>query len=163
MASDAEKLPVACPQCGRQLLVPASALGKQSRCPSCRHVFPLEFPYAQAEDDEDVALSAEPETNYAAQTQSLPSQTHPAFAIPNPYAPPDAAIDSGKYGHGFGWEHRGWDGGVMGGLAMMAIAAVWFFGGLAIGVRFHYPIILFIIGLLGFFRGLFTGNISGKQ
>ena len=159
----AEKLPIACPQCRRQLLVPVTALGKLSRCPNCQHVFPLEFPDQQAADDEVAQPTAEADANDDFLTQSPPDQTHPAPAIPNPYAPPDAATGSGKYGHGFGWEHRGWDAGVMGGLAMMAIAALWIFVGLKIGIRFHYPIILFIIGLVGFFRGLFTGNVTGKQ
>ncbi len=49
-----------------------------------------------------------------------------------------------------------------GGLAMMAISAVWFFGGLAFGIIFYYPPILFVIGLVGFFRGMFSGNVSGQ-
>jgi hypothetical protein len=164
VASADEKLPVTCPQCGQQLLVPATALGKQSRCPSCRHVFPLDFPYPKTADDEESELSAEVATNADMLAQQLPPQSHPAPAIPNPYAPPpDAASDSGKYGHGFGWEHRAWNGGMLGGLAVMAIAVVWFFGGLAIGIRFHHPIYLFIIGLVGFFRGLFKGNVTGKE
>jgi hypothetical protein len=52
---------------------------------------------------------------------------------------------------------------MLGGLAMMAIALVWFFGGLAAGVIFFYPPILFVIGLVGLLRGLFTGNLAGKQ
>jgi hypothetical protein len=126
-------------------------------------VFPLEYPYQQAVDDDDAELSAGEDANDEILTQPLREQTHPAPAIPNPYAPPDTATDSGKYGHGFGWEHRAWDAGAMGGLALMAIAAVWFFGGLAIGIRFHHPIYLFIIGLIGFFRGLFKGNETGKE
>jgi hypothetical protein len=50
----------------------------------------------------------------------------------------------------------------LGGLAMMGIAVLWFFVGLACGVIFYYPPILFVIGLVGFFRGLFTGNIAGR-
>lgn len=40
-----------------------------------------------------------------------------------------------------------------GGLAMLA-AIVWFFGGLAMGIIFFYPPILFIIGLIGFVKGI---------
>jgi hypothetical protein len=56
---------------------------------------------------------------------------------------------------------RGWFGnvnaGVVGGLLMMLLAAVWFFGGLAVGIIFFYPPILFIIGLVALFKGL-SGN-----
>jgi hypothetical protein len=83
-------------------------------------------------------------------------------ANPNPFISSAAPVDKGKYSHGFGWEHRGWDAGMKGGLTMMAIAAVWFFGGLAFGIIFYYPPILFIIGLVGFFRGMFTGSASGR-
>ncbi len=33
------KVPVSCPQCGKQLNVPTTAAGKQGRCPACTHVF----------------------------------------------------------------------------------------------------------------------------
>jgi len=92
---------------------------------------------------------------YAAPSPPLP-------ANPSPFDQPTTQADKAKYQHGFGWEHRGWDAGMMGGLAMMAIAALWFFGALAFGFLFPYPIILFVIGLVGFFRGLVTGNISGR-
>lgn len=62
----------------------------------------------------------------------------------------------------FGPEKRGLDGGVFGGLAMMAIAVVWFVVGLMVGYIFFYPPILFIIGLFGFIKGLATGNVAGN-
>jgi len=63
----------------------------------------------------------------------------------------------------FGAEKRGIDKGVVGGLAMMGIAVVWFVGGLAFDIIFYYPPILFVIGLFAFFKGLITGNIAGKK
>ena len=86
----------------------------------------------------------------------------PAMALSSNQTEVPAAA-AAKYAHGFGWEHRGWDAGAMGGLAMMGIAVVWFFGGLAFDVIFYYPVILFIIGVVGFIRGLFTGNLAGKE
>lgn len=62
----------------------------------------------------------------------------------------------------FGTEKKGIQKGVLGGLIMMAIAFVWFFGGLAVGFVFWYPLILFAIGVYAFVKGLVTGNISGR-
>jgi hypothetical protein len=63
----------------------------------------------------------------------------------------------------FAPERKGLQKGMLGGLAMMAIAAIWFFGGLAAGYIFYYPPILFLIGLWGFFKGLLTGNVTGGR
>ncbi len=41
------------------------------------------------------------------------------------------------------------------GILMMVGAAVWFFGGLAVGVIFFYSPILFILGLITFCKGIF--------
>jgi hypothetical protein len=75
---------------------------------------------------------------------------------------PVTASDTGRYEGFFGPERKGVDKGVIGGILMMVIAAVWFFVGLSAGILFYYPPILFIIGLYAFFKGLFTGNISGE-
>lgn len=44
--------------------------------------------------------------------------------------------------------------GVLGGLAMMVIAVLWFVGGLAGGIIFFYPPVLFVLGLAAFIGGL---------
>lgn len=44
------------------------------------------------------------------------------------------------------------------GIIMMLGAAAWFIGGLAIGIIFFYPPILFILGLISFFTGLIDGD-----
>jgi hypothetical protein len=52
---------------------------------------------------------------------------------------------------GFG----GINAGVGGGVLMMAIAVVWFFGALIFAdTIFFYPPILFILGLIAFFKGM---------
>lgn len=63
----------------------------------------------------------------------------------------------------FASEKKGIKKGVVGGLAMMAIAAIWFVVGYQAGYIFFYPPILFLIGLYAFFKGIFTGNISGEE
>ncbi len=55
------------------------------------------------------------------------------------------------------WEGQIFNGSVMGGVVAMVIAVVWFFVGLAGGVIFFYPPVLFIIGLVGMIRGLVNG------
>jgi hypothetical protein len=168
MSMAMEKSMVMCPQCGQQLMVPTNSMGKQGRCPNCKHIFllsaaaaaPVAPPPVIPTAVDDRYDEAEPDYNLA----PVPE---PAGGPAGTFSPmgqaqvPAAAAE--KYGHGFGWERRGWDAGMMGGLAMMAIAAVWFFGGLAVGIVFYYPVILFIIGLVGFVRGLFTGNVSGGE
>jgi hypothetical protein len=51
--------------------------------------------------------------------------------------------------------------GVVGGLAMMAIAGIWFFVALAKGIIFFYPPVLFFIGLIATINGLTSGG--GRQ
>ena len=159
MQAVAEKIDVSCPQCGRNLRIPAESLGRRARCPSCSNLFAFEASTA--------AAPAEYNASPSAATEDWPPRTAEPFspAALNPYASPPApatATSEKNYNHGFGWEHRGWDKGMVGGLAMMGIAAVWFFVGLACGIVFYYPPILFVIGLVGFFRGLFTGNVAGR-
>ncbi|MCP4216098.1 MAG: hypothetical protein GY765_15715 [bacterium] len=63
----------------------------------------------------------------------------------------------------FGPEKRAMQKGPLGGLAMMVIAAVWFFAGLAGDVIFYYPPILFVIGLYGFIKGLVSKDLTGEK
>ncbi len=170
MSVATEKIAVGCPKCGQQLLVPGSAVGKQGRCPTCKNVFPLEVPVSaqvveppQSPASNSVAPnSIWDEMSNGDYTLQPLSPSPPLPTTPSSYIPPAAQGNKGKYNHGFGWEQRGWDAGMMGGLTMMAIAALWLVAGLYFGRIFFYPVILFIIGLVGFFRGLFTGNISGR-
>ena len=63
----------------------------------------------------------------------------------------------------FGPEKRGIAKGVLGGVIMMAIAAIWFFAGLAAGYYYFYPPVLFLIGAYAFAKGLATGNFFGNR
>jgi hypothetical protein len=60
--------------------------------------------------------------------------------------------DSG--GGFFGPEKWAMGKGVLGGVLLMIIALIWFFGGLAAGYIFFYPPILFIFGVVGVVKGL---------
>jgi hypothetical protein len=42
------------------------------------------------------------------------------------------------------------------------VSAIWFFGGLAFGVIFFYPPILFVIGIGVLLKGIF-GSLMGKS
>ena len=53
--------------------------------------------------------------------------------------------------------------GVLGGIMMMAVAAIWFIAGYQAGVFFYYPPIIFAIGIYAFLKGIYTGNISGNK
>jgi hypothetical protein len=53
--------------------------------------------------------------------------------------------------------------GILGGLATMAIAIVWFVVGWMGGYIYFYPPILFVIGIYALIKGIRTGNISGDK
>ena len=44
------------------------------------------------------------------------------------------------------------------GILMMVGAFVWFFGGLAVGIIFYYPPVLFVLGLISFCKGMFGSS-----
>lgn len=73
-----------------------------------------------------------------------------------------AAEGEEEYRGSFGMEKKGMSKGMLGGIVMMLIAAVWFVVGWMAGIIFFYPPILFIIGLIAFVKGAVTGNIAGK-
>jgi len=81
----------------------------------------------------------------------------------NPYSSPAIMPVSSSYAAPYAKprKEKTWDSSVLGGIAMMIIAVVWFVGGLAVNIIFIYPPILFIIGLIAFFKGIFGGNLAG--
>jgi hypothetical protein len=129
--------------------------GRQGQCLSCHAVLniptqtaaaPQTPPFSDANrfDDDlaDYRLAAEP-----------PPTTPPVNL--NAYASPLYSSQPPKdYNGAFGLEKRAFDAGFFGGIGLMLLAVIWFFGGLAVGVIFFYPPILFIIGLIGCIRGL---------
>ena len=53
--------------------------------------------------------------------------------------------------------------GVLGGLILILIAVVWFFGGLAIDRIFYYPPVLLIIGIVAIIKGVLEDNLAGEK
>ena len=62
----------------------------------------------------------------------------------------------------FAMEKKATSKGVIGGIAMMAIAAIWFVLGWIAGYIYFYPPILFLIGAYALIKGLAQGNYSGR-
>jgi hypothetical protein len=161
-------MPVQCPQCGKQLMVPATAGGKKGRCPQCSHVFTMPAWMEEIEDDDELRLAPmasnplaglPPASGYPGQPLAAnpfaPGAMNPA-AYPqgvNPYAAKPS--DPNKYNHAFGLEQRAFDAGIIGGIGLMVVSVVWFVGGLMFNVIFPYPAILFLIGLAAMGRGIY--------
>lgn len=66
---------------------------------------------------------------------------------------------------GDGWapERAGLSAGVVGGIAMIAIACIWFFVGYEAGIIFYYPPLLALLGVFGIVKGLAEGNLAGER
>jgi hypothetical protein len=180
MSTAQGKIPVACPQCGKNLMVPASVAGKQGRCPACQHVFAIPAPPAFDEDDLEPIPDLAPLDNgpfaptagnpfaatapaYAQQPQSYypnyQAPAQPQHTLANQYMANAAASQPqyDPYAAKEGDTDRDWgiNAGMGGGLLLMLGAVVWFFGALLFfDLIFYYPPIMFIIGLVAFFRGL---------
>ena len=91
---------------------------------------------------------------YAAQPSSPVAPVHDARGME-----PDAMMEAAESQHqasqqGSSFTNKG----TLSGIAMMVGAVIWFFVGLAAGVIFFYPPILFIFGFVGFVKGLTGGE-----
>lgn len=85
-----------------------------------------------------------------------------APTVSSPYASPQYNSTPASYQSPTPAKGQFWDSSVLGGIALMVIAVVWFFGGLAVNIIFFYPPILFIIGLVALVKGIFAGSIAGR-
>ncbi len=153
-----------CPHCRKRLQVPSGMGGKTVKCPSCQGM--MKVP-AMAVAEQPVMLTPDVVPSQPAESPPAPQEDpFPSFNVASESmterAHRSAAADEGGAGV-FAPEKKGLDAGIVGGLLMMVVAAIWFFVGLAGDVVFIYPPILFIIGLIGFFKGLATGNVAGKR
>jgi hypothetical protein len=82
---------------------------------------------------------------------------------PTPGTQPPVQVDQKKEDGGFfSLEKKGINMGVLGGILMITIAVVWFFGALAVGLIFWYPPVLALFGVYAVIKGLVTGNIQGN-
>jgi hypothetical protein len=175
----AQKMQVSCPQCTQQLMVPLSAAGKTGRCPSCGFTFTLlEQAAPPAMRSSSPSSGNNPFRDLDGYEQPVSAAANNGFPQPDQQSPEQSAFPSitaesvtqkarraeaADEGGTFAPEKKGLQAGVAGGLLMMVIAVVWFFGGLALGRIFFYPPILFIVGLVGFFKGLATGNMASNR
>lgn len=145
---------IACP-CGARIEATEASAGKEINCPKCStpHIVPgsgaspvMPMPGAGP------APGSGPGAGMGPGGGGLPGAARMGGVAPR------QTVGGGT----FAPERMGIRKGMVGGLVMMAIAAVWFFGGLAAGYIFYYPPILFIVGVYAFLKGLFTGNIRGE-
>ncbi len=135
-----------CP-CGRTLTAADDQAGQRVQCPECAR-----SPVAPAG-------GARPWERRGAE----PTDPDNPFGFTSPS---DTARDRDRQareresGDGKGRSLEGGilNGGVAGGMLAMFIAVVWFVVGLAADIIFFYPPILFVIGLVAFFKGLAQGS-----
>lgn len=161
--------------CGQRLRVKETQAGRKVRCPTCRTVMTVPAPVEeQTTEDEvlNVLLSDSPgeeETRPPARrVEQITAEPDSSAPPPTAPAPPRKRLprsvardEKPRRGPRVAFE-QGWFGsvnsGVAGGILMMLIAAVWFIVGIAGGRIFFYPPILFVIGLVSMFKGLFGGE-----
>lgn len=138
--------------------------GKRVKCPACANVWRVPASIIAAEvvpqssmmDPEwfDDAMSEE----YKIATREPEPSTPPVPLFQQTAATSETRSSGNDF---FAPEKKGLSNGVVGGFAMMLIAVVWFVAGYSAGYIFFYPPILFVIGLVGLLKGLFTGNFAG--
>ena len=159
--------------CGRALRVKDELAGKKIRCPQCRSILVVLAKKSEADDLvlEVLAADDEDEANRGssrrAAIQSEPPEVKPVRrrAVedeePMPRKRPRPRREIRRGGPSVTFE-RGWFGsvnaGVIGGVLMMIIAVVWFVVGLACGILFYYPPILFVIGIIAIIKGGLGNN-----
>ncbi len=159
--------------CGKSLRVPDEHAGRRVKCPACSVISIVPAPEPQFEVVEDTSVPlvsppprarpvAKPATS---QTDDDDDDDDRAYGVAKSNRhddddeeeerprkkkkkkrrPPPQDDSGGSSGGG---------GGVAGGALMMLIAVVWFVLGLVNDWVFFYPPILFILGLIAFFKGL---------
>lgn len=153
--------------CGRALRVKDELAGKKIRCPECKSILTvpdrnisdeLELEVIPADEDEETArksarraaIQTEPPEAPLARRRTVQDE------VPTPRKRSKASREIRRSTPSVTFE-RGWFGsinaGVVGGILMMLIAVVWFVVGLAGGIIFFYPPILFVIGIVAIVKG----------
>lgn len=125
--------------CGQQLMAAPEHAGQPVECPKC---------------GQSTTAPAAPAP--AAQPAALPQ--FDAYSKPWQKADPQPVAETKATGS---IEGRVFNSGMAGGALAMVIAVVWFVVGLAADRIFIYPPILFVIGLVAVFKGLFEGPPKG--
>lgn len=166
-----------CP-CGTQLRVADEFAGQQAKCPACEAVVPV--PAARSEEPEgpkkrsavarrvaerdededrprDRRRSREDEEEDDRPRRREEDDGRPRFGkrrITDDGSAQEWKAKDETVAKSRSVEGKVANGGIVGGIVAMVIAVVWFVVGFAAGRIFFYPPILFIIGLVGFIRGL---------
>ena len=169
--------------CGKTLRVPDQHAGKRVRCPACTGVAtvpepepmfevveesnepmfevvekapprarPVAKPTVSRDDDDDEDDRRGYGTSKSSRDEDDADEERPKPKKKKPKWKKRAAAQENQ---GRSLEGRVVNGGVAGGLLAMLIAIVWFVVGLvALDRIFIYPPILFVLGLVAFFKGL---------
>jgi hypothetical protein len=151
--------------CGRALKVKDELVGKKIRCPECKDVLTVPAKSIGADevvleviDDDEEAPPRRPRRSsiQAKPPEGKPTRRPVEDDEPPPRKRPRPSRDVRRRTPAVTFE-RGWFGdvnaGVIGGVLMMVIAVVWFIVGLAGGIIFFYPPILFVIGIVAIVKG----------
>jgi len=165
-------IPIQC-SCGRSMRIKDEMAGRKVRCPECKQV--LAVPSSTENEVEDEALriltADSPEPKPLPSPEEMKSSAIEERRSPSP-APqiPRSALSVGmptasakpktrpskstsdRAGFGIAVHPS-----IIAGALMMIGAAVWFFLGLAAGIIYFYPPILFVLGIGAVIRG-FTGQ-----
>jgi hypothetical protein len=166
-------------QCGRKFRTADENAGRSATCPDCRTKLVVPAAAVEAVPSAPPAVLPPPLPEEAPDAERIQSEE----VVPVPRRPADAA-PYGRPRRDEPYDRRddyprrrpdyrrddirdriirrpppssssGMTGvGIFGGIAMMIGAVVWFVGGMALGIFFIYPPILFIIGLIAFIKGL---------
>lgn len=148
--------------CGRALKVKDELAGKKIRCPACQDILTVpakknkveevELEVIDDEDEEEApprrsAVQAEPPEAKSARRRPVEDEEPPPRRRSKPSR--DIRRRAPASRSGFGSINAG----VIGGILMMVIAVIWFVVGLAGGIIFFYPPILFVIGIIAVVKG----------
>jgi hypothetical protein len=163
--------------CGATLQAKDEHAGKKTRCPSCGKIQPIPaaappparptFSLSKEEEIPDALPAEDGKKVKGSDTYGFADQPSPRPKVREPLERPRVTKSGGRAaargggGGFFGPEMGAMSYGVLGGLAMMAIAVIWFVAGLFFDYIFFYPPILFVIGIVAVVRGVMSGNIAG--
>lgn len=161
---------IACPTatCGAVMNLPENAMGKKGRCPRCQEAFTVAPSLiVQAAVAEGVAEEAA-EATAPTMPAAVPAPGPPTVpgAVPGPSrgaqtpigrrrAPSARRVRAETSPDTFEPERRATNAGVLGGIAIMGLAAIWFFVAYFYANRIYfYPPILFVLGLISVFKAV---------
>jgi hypothetical protein len=158
--------------CGRLCRFREVLAGRKTRCPQCGKVVKVPLADDNGDDDEEpvelleVASSDDEHGIRTDKRDDAPrrprSREEEPSESPRPRGPRRKSLRKREKRQPLVAFEEGWfgslNGGVVGGVLMMLIAAVWFVVGLWAGWLFYYPPILFVIGIIAIIKGCMGGE-----